>query len=125
MGVLDQIKDMEEKGFSEQQVINKLQEQEGISPQEITDALNRSKIKDAVSPPNQNEDQEGMQPSIMKPEKELGSSENYGGLESPKPSASYQRKFASKIKEIPSNHFLFLSTNKRTKKQSNQINKQT
>ena len=102
MSVLDQIKDMEEKGFSEQQIINKLQEQEGNSPQEISDALNRSKIKNAVSPPNQNTNEEGMQPSIMTPEKELGGSENYGGVDSPKPSSSYQKKFASKTKEMSS-----------------------
>lgn len=99
MGFLDQIKDMEEKGFSEPQIINKLQEQEGVSPQEINDALNRSKIKNAVSS-NQNIGGENMQPSIMKPEKELGGSENYG-LEPPKPSESYQRKFARKTQEIP------------------------
>ena len=97
MGFLDQIKDMEERGFSEPQIINKLQEQEGVSPQEINDALNRSKIKNAVS--NQNAIEENMQPSIMTPEKELGGSENYG-LESPKPSESYQRKFARKTQEI-------------------------
>jgi len=98
MGFLDQIKDMEERGFSEPQIINKLQEQEGVSPQEINDALNRSKIKNAVS--NQDAIEENMQPSIMKPEKELGGSENYG-LEPPKPSESYQRKFARKTQEIP------------------------
>jgi len=99
MGVLDQIKDMEDKGFSEQQIINKLKEQEGISPKEINDALSRSKIKNAVSDTNQNVVEKNMQPSIMSPEKELGSDKNYG-LESPIPSLDYQRKFTSKTKEI-------------------------
>jgi len=91
MGVLDQITEMKNKGFSEKQILNKLQEQEGISPKEITDAMNRSDIKSAISDSTQDQGQEGMQPSIMVPkEEEVGGSENYG-LAPPKPSPKYQK----------------------------------
>jgi len=101
MGVLDQITDMKNKGFSEKQILNKLQEQEGLSPKEITDAMNRSNIKSAISDSTQEaQTTEGMQPSIMAPkEEELGGSENYG-LAPPKPSPNYQKN-SPQIQEMP------------------------
>jgi len=58
MGILEQVTKMKEQGIPDNQIANKLQEQR-VSPKEINDALNQSKIKNAVS------DTEGMQPSIM------------------------------------------------------------
>lgn len=48
MGVMDQVNDMQRRGVSERQIIDKLQEQ-GISPKEVQDAMSRAQIKNAVS----------------------------------------------------------------------------
>ena len=58
MGILEQIKEMKNKGISEEEIVAKLQEQR-ISPKQINDALSQSKIKEAVA------DEDQMQPSIM------------------------------------------------------------
>ena len=58
MGILEQITQMKNQGMPDEEIASKLQEQR-ISPKEITDAMNQSKIKSAVS------DTEDMQPSIM------------------------------------------------------------
>lgn len=66
MGALDQTLQMKREGMSEAEIISRLKSQ-GISPMEISDAINQSKIKEAVgnnSPP------EGMLPSIMQQEEE-------------------------------------------------------
>lgn len=47
MGALDQIKQMQQTGLSEQEISNNLLEQ-GITPKEITDAFAQAKIKEAV-----------------------------------------------------------------------------
>ncbi len=60
MGVLEQVTQMKNQGIPENEIINKLQEQ-NISPKAINDALNQSRIKDAVSKPVP---EEGMEPSI-------------------------------------------------------------
>lgn len=65
MATLDRIIEMQKGGMSDTDVSTKLQ-QEGISAQEINDSLNQAKIKNAVSPPEENVGQEtGMQASIM------------------------------------------------------------
>ena len=48
MAVLDQVKQMQEQGMQENQIITSLQEQ-GISPKEINDALSQVQIKNAIS----------------------------------------------------------------------------
>jgi hypothetical protein len=48
MGVLEQVTNLQNQGYGEQDIIDNLQQQ-GISPKEITDAMNQSKIKSAVS----------------------------------------------------------------------------
>lgn len=48
MGVLEQVTNLKNQGFGEQEITDNLQQQ-GISPKEITDALNQSQIKSAVS----------------------------------------------------------------------------
>lgn len=58
MGVADQITQMREKGFSDEEISNKLQEQR-VPPASINDAFNRLRVKEAVSadnnlPPSQN-----------------------------------------------------------------------
>ena len=47
MGILEQIKQMQNQKIPDQEIISKLQEQ-GVSPREINDALNQSQIKRAV-----------------------------------------------------------------------------
>ena len=47
MAVLEQVRQMKKQGLPNQEIINKLQEQ-NISPKEITDALEQSQIKDAI-----------------------------------------------------------------------------
>ena len=58
MTVLEQITQMKNQGISDEEITTRLQEQR-VSPKEIHDALNQSKIKSAVS------DTDDMQPSIM------------------------------------------------------------
>jgi hypothetical protein len=60
MGVLEQITQMKNQGIPDEEIINNLQQQ-GISPREIDDALNQSRIKNAVSDTGT----EDIQPSIM------------------------------------------------------------
>lgn len=66
MGVLEQVNELKEKGTPENEIISKLGEQ-GISPGEITEALNQAKIKSAVSSERKNVKSK-MEPSIMGPE---------------------------------------------------------
>lgn len=47
MGVLEQIKQMQNQGLPDENIVTKLNEQ-GVSPREINDALNQSEIKRAV-----------------------------------------------------------------------------
>ena len=61
MGTLDQVTKMKNQGVPQNEIINKLQEQ-GVSPKTISDAMDQSKIKDAVSSQVPGE---GMQPSIV------------------------------------------------------------
>jgi hypothetical protein len=61
MGVLEQVSQMKSQGMQEQEIVNNLTQQR-ISPKEINDALNQSKIKDAVYSP-----QETTMPPIQSP----------------------------------------------------------
>ncbi len=47
MGILEQIKQMQNQRIPDEEIISKLREQ-GVSPKEINDALNQSQIKKAV-----------------------------------------------------------------------------
>jgi len=67
MGVLEQIMESKRKGIPENEIIGKLRE-EGVSPNAITEALNQSKIKSAVSSPGGGNIKNKMEPSIMGPE---------------------------------------------------------
>ena len=51
MPVLDRIKQMQQQGINESQIITQLQE-EGVPPREINDALAQSKVKQAVAGEN-------------------------------------------------------------------------
>ena len=51
MGALDQVRQMKEEGFSEEEILERLQEQ-GISPNSITDAFSQAKIKEIVEGEN-------------------------------------------------------------------------
>jgi hypothetical protein len=62
MANLEKVMQMKKQGFSENEIAKKLQA-EGISPKEISDAINQSKIKQAVA--GFNEESEDMQPSMM------------------------------------------------------------
>lgn len=61
MGTLDEVTQMKNQGVPENDIINKLQEQ-GVSPKAINDAMDQSKIKDAVSKPVLGGD---MEPSVV------------------------------------------------------------
>lgn len=61
MGALDQITQMKNQGIPENEIINKLREQ-NVSPKAINDALEQSKVKEAVSKPFI---EEGMEPSVV------------------------------------------------------------
>jgi hypothetical protein len=70
MGILDEVTSMKSRGISDSEVIKNLREQ-GISPSEINDALNRAQIKSAVSGnENSKTNSEGMEQSIMNSEEE-------------------------------------------------------
>jgi hypothetical protein len=70
MGVLDQVIELKNRGFQDQDIIRNLREQ-GISPADITDAFSRAQIKNAVSNlDNANEATYGMEPSILGSEEE-------------------------------------------------------
>jgi len=60
---------VENKGGSDEEMIGRLKE-EGVAPKEINDALNRAKIKSAVSADAENPEG-NMQPSIMRPERPM------------------------------------------------------
>ena len=56
MPALDIIKQMQQSGYSEEEITQKLMEQ-GYSPKDVNDSMNQSKIKAAVSEENvQNSD---------------------------------------------------------------------
>ena len=77
MGALDQIRQMKQEGFSEQEISNSLQEQ-GISPNSITDAFSQARIKDVVE--GENEMQENDLPETPSP---FSTPETYSPQEMP------------------------------------------
>lgn len=112
MGVLDQVIDLKNKGVSENEIVNNLREQ-GISPKMIENALSQAKIKSAVSASD--DVQEGMEPSIMRPEKaEPLPTEGMGPSEAdltPPPSSSRvppaaQRGFAPMTQEMSEEEYV-------------------
>lgn len=62
MTTTEKVVQLKSQGFSENEIIKRLQG-EGTSPREISDALNQSKIKEAVNGINENG--ENMEPSMM------------------------------------------------------------
>ena len=77
MGALDQIRQMRQEGFSEQDISDSLQEQ-GISPNSITDAFSQARIKDVVE--GENEMQENDFPETPSP---FSTPETYAPQEMP------------------------------------------
>jgi len=51
MGVLEQVMQLKNQGMNDKDIVNNLQQQ-GISPKEITDAVNQAQIKNAVASEN-------------------------------------------------------------------------
>lgn len=111
MGVLDQVVDLKNKGVSDPEIIQKLTEQ-GVSPADITDAMSRAQIKNAVSSIDDNETSstEGMEHSILGNEDEPDRLPTEGDLTDadltpPRPGMGYGMQMVSmpaKItKEIP------------------------
>ena len=64
MATLDKIMQMQQEGKSENEIMATMQ-QEGVSPSEVNDGLNQAKVKNAVSPPEQ---QVPQMPAPMTPE---------------------------------------------------------
>jgi len=87
MGTLDQITQMKQQGMQEQDIINYLQTQ-GISPNEIQNVLNQSKIKDAVSA----EEQMQQAPQQM---------EQYTGAAQEIPQENYQEEYYPQTNQYP------------------------
>ena len=81
MGTLDQVMNLKNQGYSDQDIVNQLQEQ-GVSPKDINDALGQARIKNAVS--DNGTSTQGMEPSILKPgegaEPEPGDLPTEGGI---------------------------------------------
>ncbi|MDP3987369.1 MAG: hypothetical protein Q8P81_04050 [Nanoarchaeota archaeon] len=73
MGVLEQVAELKNNGLEEAEIINKLKES-GVSPKEISDALNQVRIKKAVSSEDTGESTKEMEPSIMANPEEVGES---------------------------------------------------
>lgn len=69
MAILEQINQMKEQGFSDEQIIQNLKEQ-GISPRQINEALDQSQVRAAVF--SANSEMENMQPSVMQPPPDQG-----------------------------------------------------
>lgn len=71
MGVLEQINEMKQQGASEDDIISELR-QKGVSPRQINEALNQSKIKSAVSGVSGQDEKQDMEKSMMpqKPQKQ-------------------------------------------------------
>ncbi len=89
MSVLEKVLNLKKSGVSEKEIITKLKN-EGISPMEINDAINQSKIKEAVSG-EQEDSTKGMVPSIMGgEEKKIIEEETYTPSPSPSKEETYQ-----------------------------------
>lgn len=73
MAVLDQIRQMKKEGLDEQQIISNLQEQ-GTKPKEIIDAIQQSRIKDAIEDTQMNPENQNYAPM---PEEQYQQDENY------------------------------------------------
>jgi len=103
MGILDEVISMKSRGISDSEVIKNLRDQ-GISPSEINDALNRAQIKTAVSSDeNSKTNSEGMEQSIMSSGEEpdhLPTEGNIGDFELTPPIAGFRGRLT---KEIPEN----------------------
>lgn len=67
MGVLDEVRQMRNKGISEQQIVSSLRESGYYNPKQIDDALSQEKIKNAVFGLG---DSDEMRPSIMEDDSE-------------------------------------------------------
>lgn len=116
MSILEQVTGMQQQGFSEQQIVERLEE-DGFSPREVHDALNRAQIKSAVSKDTPGvgvdlEMDDNMQPSIMAPSPESGSQgqKQHKGyydddLDVPKPMGQARSAIYPKTQEINGNSF--------------------
>jgi hypothetical protein len=92
MATVDTVRQMQTQGYKDSEIINSLQQQ-GISPREINDALNQSRIKNAVSDNSSENSQnnafsstqeidgmQGMQPSLSTqeaPQQDYGENQEY------------------------------------------------
>ena len=88
MTLTQRVSEMKKRGLSEQSIEEKLKE-EGVSPLEINDAMNQSKIKEAVEGEG-NFSRQGMVPSIMGEEDSETDEETYAPSPEPEESSNYQ-----------------------------------
>ena len=99
MGTLDKVIEMQKQGVSDAEISTQLQN-EGISPTEIDDSFNQSKIKNAISPPEnpapEQAPPQGMHESIMP-----GTSEGQTSVEMPPSQPEPQQSAQPMTQEIP------------------------
>ena len=88
MTLTQRVSEMKKRGLSEMSIEEKLKE-EGISPLEINDAMNQSKIKEAVEGEG-NFSRQGMVPSIMGEDSGETDEEAYAPSPEPEDSDDYQ-----------------------------------
>ena len=88
MTLTQRVSEMKKRGLSEMSIEEKLKE-EGISPLEINDAMNQSKIKEAVEGEG-NFSRQGMVPSIMGEDSGETDEETYAPSPEPEDSGDYQ-----------------------------------
>ncbi len=85
MATLDAIKEMKKQGYQDEDIVTTLEEQ-GVSSREINDALNQSKVKQAVS----DEEEQIPQMSAINKTQNLESTQEVGGMENMQPSVINQ-----------------------------------
>lgn len=101
---MEKVGDLKNQGASDEEIIGGLKEK-GVPPKDINDALNREKIKSAVSADTEGLEDE-MQPSIMTPGRPIplpteGSAPTEVELTPPTPSLSFrERGYTPKAQEI-------------------------
>ena len=103
MGTLEEVKNMREQGRQEQDIIGELQ-QRGLNPQEISETLAQTKIKDAVS--GESEESSNYESSQMTQEQPANYPPQYQNTQqyeqAPSQSNNYAPQYRAQQEEYPS-----------------------